>query len=112
MSVLFVRVCVAGCVLCVCTGLVAIIIAFVVPCLLRQVSLQRCRDALRAIDDAGGDKFKFGSTSYTPSTDESDEAMLRSQYHMPYSKDWVMYAMIGIGCVLFVFVLVENVRAG
>ncbi len=35
------------------SGLVAIVIAFVVPCVLRQVTTIRCKEALAAADDAG-----------------------------------------------------------
>jgi hypothetical protein len=97
---------------------VAIVIAFVVPCLLWLVSVQRCKDVLAACDDAGGDKIKFnrsGSRTDVPELvgygSETDDEMIKTPYNTIVSNPIVMYITMGIGGVLFMFVLVENIRA-
>ena len=90
----------------------AFVIAFVVPCGLWLVSRKRCVDLLTEFDDLGGDKVKAlqrGSCNSGPIS-ESDEKMLRTQYHSMVSFEPVMYGTIAIGAVLFLYVFVENIR--
>lgn len=91
------------------SGLVAIIIAFVVPCALRQITTVRCKEALAAADDAG---LTAGRTPVGKAGEESasDEKMLRTAYHSPWSLDWVVYTTVAIGLALFFYVFIENVK--
>jgi hypothetical protein len=84
----------------------AILIAYVVPCLLRQVSLRRCREALRA-----GAASPEGGPSASGPLDAAGEALIKTAYHSAWSTDAVSYALMAIGAALVLYVFVQNVKS-